>query len=376
MSTLFLLSLLRIYLHSTGRREELLVLPKIFEAGDEKPKPGKRPDSERSSDEKNGTTKQGPRRIKGDAGRKTHRSADSASEGHKIQTLVFYSSLTGSTEQIVRSFAQERAAALECSAEKVSDRALLTPRVLDLAEVDYDEYFITPPKAETEKTDLFYLFVIPSYNIDSINDNFLEHLRETHHDFRIDTSPLASLVGYSVFGLGDREGWPTEEDGFCFQAKEVDKWMAKLTGRKRAYPLGMGDWKRDGRERLSEWRAGVADVLKQLEQTGTLGDGVPGSGDPVESDGEGEVEDDGEALLEEAADSRASKKRPSGSIDDVEDLGRIMELSRTDGSSEKQSGAPLAIDFTTERKSSARKTVAVATVKEMVPKNSPTYAAL
>ncbi|KAL2024046.1 hypothetical protein VTK56DRAFT_281 [Thermocarpiscus australiensis] len=388
LSALFVLGLLRIYLHSIEKRGELLVLPRIYEKSpengwsvEEKTKLASQDvDSEGSSvsteygDGKFGKTKRIPRRIKGDISRKARPGAEPR-KARKIQVLVFYSSLTGSTEKITQSFVQELAASLGCSAEQKSGGAFLAPRALDLAEVDYDEYFITPPKPGTEEVDYFYLFLIPSYNIDSINDNFLEHLRETHHDFRIDTSPLAPILGYSVFGFGDREGWPTEEEGFCFQAKEVDRWMAKLSARKRAYPLGMADWKIDGKERLSEWRAGLADVLKQLEQTGSLGDGVPGSGDPLESDDEGEAEDDGEVLLEDASDAKTAKPRASGSIEDVEDLGRIMDLSRADGSSGKKPATPIAIDFTTGQKPKTTK-LTTAVVKEMVPKNSPTYAAL
>jgi tRNA wybutosine-synthesizing protein 1 len=387
MSTLFVLSLVRIYLHSTQEREPLRVLPNGYEKvpqngstrPNEKPKVVvKEDDSEGSENagtknEKKGG-KQGPRRIKGDVNRKSSKNTDAGSEARKIQVLVFYSSLTASTEKITQTFAQELAASLGCADDKNPNPKFLPPKVLDLAEVDYDEYFITPPKVDGEQTDFFYLFAIPSYNIDSINDNLLEHLKETHHDFRIDTSPLAPILGYSVFGFGDREGWPTEEEGFCFQAKEVDKWMAKLSGRKRAYPLGMGDWKRDGKERLLEWRTGLTDVLKQLERTGSLGDGVPGSGDPLESDDEEEAEDDGEVVVEEVAVSKTTKRDGSGSIEDVEDIGRIMELSRADGPGQKPA-APLAIDFTTEGKQVTKKTVTV-TVKEMVPKNSPTYTAL
>ncbi|KAK4103506.1 hypothetical protein N658DRAFT_444657 [Parathielavia hyrcaniae] len=387
MSTLFALSLLRVYFHSTQQREPLRVLPKAYEklpqkgslAADKKTQVLVKEDKSKASesagveDGKRGT-KQGPRRIKGDINRRASKNGEAGGEARMIQVLVFYSSLTASTENIAHTFAQELAASLGCTDEEDVDTTFMPPKVLDLAEVDYDEYFITPPKTDGEQIDLFYLFAIPSYNIDSINDNLLEHLKETHHDFRIDTSPLAPIKGYSVFGFGDREGWPTEEEGFCFQAKELDKWMAKLTGRKRAYPLGMGDWKRDGKERLSEWRTGLIDVLKQLERIGSLGDGVSGSGDPLESDEEEEAEDDGEVVVEEVSISKPTKGRGAGSLEDVEDIGRIMELSRVDGPDRKPA-APLAIDFTTEGKQVTKKTVAV-TVKEMVPKNSPTYAAL
>jgi tRNA wybutosine-synthesizing protein 1 len=383
---LFLLSLLRIYLHTTEKRQGLVALPQTYEkvpqhtsdSADEKLTTeikGRDPETPISSGPgiaKKGS-QQGPKRIKGDIGKKARGGREAGNETRRVQLLVFYSSLTGSTEKITQQFAQELADTLECSAEKHLGSAFLAPRVLDLAEVDYDEYFISPPKTDDQQADLFYLFIIPSYNIDSINDSFLEHLQETHHDFRIDTSPLSPILGYSVFGFGDREGWPTEEGGFCFQAKEVDKWMAKLSGRKRAYPLGMGDWKRDGKERLMEWRTGLVDVLKQLQQTGSLGDGVAGSGDPLESDDEEEAEDDGEVQWEEAPNPKGAKRGSNG-IEDVEDLGRIMELSRSEGTRARKPAAPLAIDFTTEGKQ-VKKSVTV-TVKEMVPKSSPTYTAL
>ncbi|KAM7190016.1 S-adenosyl-L-methionine-dependent tRNA 4-demethylwyosine synthase [Rhypophila sp. PSN 637] len=352
--------------------------------------------TEKSDDEKKVKTKQpgnGPRRIKGGVNKKSSRKDSNEGEAQpeekatKIQTLVFFSSLTGNTEKTAKEFAQTLGDALGTGCEgegEKKDGAFLTPRVLDLAEIDYDDYFISPTKAAetlleqspdiTGKIDLFYLFLVPSYNIDSMNDTLLEHLQETHHDFRIDTAPLSTILGYSVFGFGDRDGWPTEEEGYCFQAKELDKWMAKLTARKRAYPLGMGDWKRDGKERLAEWQAGLVDVLNVVKETGSLGEGVVGSGDAVESDDEVDDADDGEVVFEDGADSKAPKSKSSGSIEDVEDLGKIMAASRTDASDGKQPKATIAIDFTTGGK--VRKTAPTVTIKEMVPKNSPTYASL
>ena len=60
--------------------------------------------------------------------------------------------------------------------------------------------------------------------------------------------------------------------------------MARLTGRKRAYPLGMADTKNDGEERIREWRIGVQEALVDVVQGRGLGEGVIGSGDPLESD--------------------------------------------------------------------------------------------
>jgi len=344
----------------------------------------------KSDDEEKPKKKQpsnGPRRIKGDANKKMTRrdsKEELAEERANVQVLVFFSSLTGHTERTAHEFAKTLDGALREGVEEKDQSScpFLTPQVLDLAEIDYDDYFISPTKAAetlleqkpeiTGKIDLFYLFLVPSYNIDSMNDLLLEHLKETHHDFRIDTGALSTILGFSVFGFGDREGWPTEEEGYCFQAKELDKWMAKLTGRKRAYPLGMGDWKRDGKARLSEWQVGLTETLKVLGETGSLGDGVAGSGDAVESDEELEDIDDGEVVFDDETSSKAPKSKSAGSLEDVEDLGRIMEANRTDGG--QQVKAPIAIDFTTTGK--VRKTAPTVTIKEMVPKNSPTYTSL
>lgn len=288
----------------------------------------------------------------------------------KIQVLVFFSSLTGTTEKTAKVFTEQIAKSLTSS----TPNTFLEPQLHDLSYIDYDDYFITPPKADPE-TSYFYLLLIPTYNIDTVLDNFLEHLQETHNDFRIDTAPLSPLMGYSVFGFGDQEGWPTEEEGFCSQAKDVDKWMAKLTGRKRAFPLGMGDSKSNAADRLKEWKEGLEDVLSHIAETGGLGEGVVGSGDPVESDVEDVDEDDGEVLFDEQKiASRTSKLQKRGDgLNDLEDIGGT--LNKTEPSSEAMDQSEsLEVDFTTYGKKS--KPAASTVTKEMVPKNSPTYAAL
>jgi tRNA wybutosine-synthesizing protein 1 len=234
----------------------------------------------------------------------------------------------------------------------------LKPNLLDLSYTEYDDYFLSTPKNDSNVKS-FYLILIPTYNIDTSLSPFLEHLQETHHDFRIDTAPLAGLLGFSVFGFGDKDGWPTEEDGFCSQARDVDKWMAKLTARKRAFPLGLGDSKSDWRDRLEEWTSGIKEALLDLHKGLGLGEGIPGSGNPDESD----VEDEEEVNDSEIA---GGKKRSTTNLDDVEDLGSSFRGNQTSIST------PIAIDFTTY---GATKPVEVS-VKEMVPKSSPTHAAL
>jgi tRNA wybutosine-synthesizing protein 1 len=240
----------------------------------------------------NAPVEKGPRRIVGGLKKKSlevKRTGD-----QNIQVLVFFSSLTGTTEKTAQAFTQGLVESTKAIAQSTST-VFLEPELLDLSYIDYDEYFVNTPNRDL-KADYFYLILVPSYNIDTVLDNFLEHLQETHNDFRIDTAPLSALLGYAVFGFGDRQGWPTEAEGFCSQASEVDKWMAKLTSKKRAFPLGMGDRSTDAPERLAEWKEGIEDVLDNIARTGDLGEGVVGSGDAVESDLDDGDEDD-EVLL-------------------------------------------------------------------------------
>jgi len=375
------LIVLRTYLHGTATdKQDLLLFPTLYNAPQEKKPSSTAPkDDGTAAQAVSKPPKGSPRRIKGELGRKSNPETD-GSGIREIQVYIFFSSLTGNTEKIAR----ESVRKLEQSLKKIVPRegesfAFLSPQVFDLAEADYDEYFINPPTVQTQNVgtpaEVFYLFMLPSYNIDTINDNLLEHLKETHHDFRIDTAPLRGLLGYSVFGFGSREGWPTEEEGFCCQAIEVDKWMAKLTGRKRAFPLGMGDLKEDGIKRLDEWSEGILDVLGLLARTGSLGEGVAGSGAPVESDDEAEAEDDdGEVVFDDKIPAKTAKSKKGGDLGDVEDLGRIMQDARADGVEVK---APIAVDFTTYGKDTkGRPKTTTVTVKEMVPKDSPTYNSL
>lgn len=297
------------------------------------------------------TISKGPKRIMGNA-RKQKESGAQEIAYTKLQVLLFFSSITSTTEQRARQLTHRHAESLAATQKSPNKLELLPPMVLDLAEIDFDDYFLATPKSTG--TLYFYMILIPSYNIDTIMDNYLEHLRETHNDFRIDTAPLSGILGYSVFGFGDREGWPTEEEGFCSQATDTDKWMAKLTGRKRAFPLGMGDSKSDVESRLEEWGTGVLEVIQHLAAEGNLGEGVPGSGDAVES-GDEDVDEDVSVDKKTRADKKAT------SLNDVEDIGGSLSNLPND----------LETDFTT---SISGKPVPI--VKEMVPKASPTYNAL
>ena len=291
----------------------------------------------------------GPRIVTGQRPAKTRRNTSPRAENisNRTQPLIFFSSLTGTTEKLAQQFAA-RLTLLPSQNPKI-----LPPQIHDLSYIDLDDYFINGPKPIDNHVSFFYCLLIPSYDIETSNSTFLSHLDETHHDFRIDTAPLSGLLGYSVFGIGDREGWPTEETGFCSQAIEVDKWMAKLTGRKRAYPLGLGDVKCGIDKSLQEWTEGVTGTIKDITTQGSLGEGVSGSGGPLESD----EEEEAEVEFPEPGRKKRQKTSPAA---DLEDVG---------GKKAKITNGALAIDFTTSSSIPAP-------LKEMVPNNSPTYTAL
>jgi len=267
----------------------------------------------------------------------------------QVQPLVFFSSLSGSTEKAATGLVAGLSQTLQTSKKNI-----LTPKLLDLSDIDYDDYFTSLPKSSNDTTPIryFYILLVPSYNIDTYLDNFLEHLRETHHDFRIDTAPLAGILGYAVFGFGDKTSWPTEETGFCSQAIEVDKWLARLTAKRRAYPVGMGDVSSDATEKLQQWRSGMEEVVKDLASGKSFGEGVPGSGNAVESDDEEQEEE-------------AAEINNSSSMTDMENLGGLV----SEVSAEADESLP--IDFTTYRSSKE-----APAPKAMVPVSSPTYTAL
>lgn len=233
-----------------------------------------------------------------------------------IQPIVFFASLTGSTERYANVLLEDlRTAAQNRADPNNRERGLLPPQIHDLSYIDFDDFFTSAPKPPSTSpgTRYVYCMLIPTYNIDTVLNTFLGHLDETHHDFRVDTGSLSNLAGYSVFGFGDKEGWPTEDEGFCSQAKELDRWMAKLTGKKRAFPLGFGDVKSDAEHALKEWAHGLQDIFFDILEHGSLGEGVPGSGDPLESDEE-DLEED------EQGDTKAKKRNKPQAVTDLEDI--------------------------------------------------------
>ena len=302
-------------------------------------------------------SKLGPKQIRGRKFQPKTLKATSAFDHatDKIQCLVFFSSISGTTERFAQCFVKD----LNAWISALPSSPLLAAQLHDLSYTEFDDFFVNLPTSMSHRNAKpFYFILFPTYEIDTVLNLFLESLQETHNDFRIDTAPLRSLLGYSVFGLGDGEGWPTEEEGFCAQAKEVDKWMAKLTNRKRAYPLGMGDIKSNAADQLHEWRRGVQDALTEICAGKGLGEGVPGSGDAAESD-----EDYGVGSPSEGP-RRSRRSKEATSLGDLEDLGApAAALGRGKKST--------AVDLATSQITNPGPML-----KEMVPAQSPTHAAL
>nr|POE72382.1 s-adenosyl-l-methionine-dependent trna 4-demethylwyosine synthase [Quercus suber] len=277
-----------------------------------------------------------PKRVIG--GKRSKTSTTAGVQIDAVQPFIFYYTLGGSTK-----------AHAETLARSLSSRPhTCRPHLHDLTEIDYDDFFITAPKVPTNIATI-YLLLIPTYNIDTELSNFLSHLEETHYDFRIDTAPLREIAGYTVFGIGDRQEWPSEEEGYCTQAVEVDRWMARLTARKRAFPLGMGDTQADLETRIAEWRDGVQNVMADIVEGKGLGEGVPGSGEAVESGDEDDAEPGDE--------TKPRRRRKAAQTSDLEDM-----------------KVPIPVDFTTTVTS--RPAQAQTAPKLMVPVSSPTYTSL
>jgi len=300
------------------------------------------------------TPKTGPKRVTGTKKPHSPPRLDDSPQPliARIQPLIFYYSLTGTTKIYA-----ERLATIHLP----ETTPLLAPILHDLAAIDLDDFFTAAPPSPGPATAFFYLLLLPSYDVldgESPLAVFLAHLRDTHFDFRVDTAPLASLAGYAVFGFGDRGGWPGEEE-FCRQAREADRWMARLSAGRRGWALGRGDVSTgDMEERLEEWAGGVKGVMDDIvERGGGLGEVVEGSGGALES--EDEEEDDDDELISQPRKTvtkttiRNARPRRSPPTADLEDL-----------------KPPIPVDFTSTKSQPDPNPL------PMVPASSLTHAAL
>ncbi|KAK9382418.1 radical SAM superfamily-domain-containing protein [Kockiozyma suomiensis] len=239
---------------------------------------------------------------------------------------IFYSTLTNTSEKY---------------ASKLHDllrsHPIISQRSITVQNIDYvddlDTFFVSPARSLDSA---FYLFVIPSYESESPLDYFIETLKDTYNDFRIDSRPLRRIGGYAVFGLGDMLGW---DHMFCYQALLVDKYLGKL-GAPRAFPVGTGNVKGEIGKEFEEWTTHLLDTLADPN-------GVAEIPDITMSDDEGAEEAQDEDDLIDSASVKLSKSTDANDVVDVEDMGVIIQNSKISS-----------------------------TKKEMVGKDSPTYASL
>jgi len=236
--------------------------------------------------------------------------------------IIFYTSLTGSSERSAKSLFS-RLNSIEALKNK--------PQLLNLDDVtDLDDYFVNTPKLEN----LIYCLVLPSYDVDSPIDYFLQTLEDTYQDFRVDKYPLKKLMGFTVLGLGDLESWPEK---FCYQAKKTDYWLGKL-GARRIFPVGEFCIKTAGDAKIAEWIDLFVDALQDDE---------PILYEYKDSDAEDE---DGDEASEEGDGNSSSED----TLVDVEDMGNMMKSAQKNTTT----------------------TASTPEIKEMVAKNSPTFNSL
>ena len=290
---------------------------------------------------------------------------------HVIKPIIFYFSLTGNTKLAAQHVAAEIGKLTLLNSRGFPHR-ITKAEIHDLADIEYDDFFVNLVGAD-ERNKHFYLFLLPTYDIDTLMNTYLQYLEETHHDFRIDTAPLRRLLGYSVFGFGDKESWPSERDGFCAQAISVDKWLAKLTGKRRAFPLGLGNVKADDKDRLEEWIFGVSDVLREL----LAGHDVQNNSEYHSDSDRSDYEVD-EKLQKNSNGAKIDNKRRKqrdgnkAEIDDLEDIGSKMSGLTSNKMGFKTGDTSSVVQDDTNPSQSMELDIA----KEMVPKTSSTYAAL
>ncbi|KAH3663465.1 hypothetical protein WICMUC_005904 [Wickerhamomyces mucosus] len=231
--------------------------------------------------------------------------------------VIFYSSLTGSSERAAKSIFN----GLE-TIKTLQNK----PQLINIDEIiDLDDYFLNTPQ---NLDNLIYCLVLPSYDVDSPIDFFLQTLQDTYQDFRVDKYPLKKLLGFTVLGLGDSESW---NDKFCYQAKKTDYWLGKL-GARRIFPVGEICMKTGGDPKVKEWVDLFLDALKDDE---------PILYEYSDSDAEdGDDDDDTKTGGNSSSDE---------TLVDVEDMGNMMKKTSS---------------------------LAETETKQMVAKNSPTYNSL
>lgn len=160
---------LRIYLYTVEGEdhEGLKALPGIYsqEASRTRSEVGEVGDAgdagDATAEKNNGRTKEvrrkgpekaekGPRRIRGALKKPSPKDSESGElADRKIQIQIFFSSITATTTKRAEGFKSQLDASLS-RLEPISNCEFLPSEVQDLAEIDFDDYFITAPKPTSD----------------------------------------------------------------------------------------------------------------------------------------------------------------------------------------------------------------------------------
>ena len=195
-------------------------------------------------------------------------------------------------------------------------------RIHDISIIpNLDDYFLQHP------TNAFYFLLLASYANDSgPTQPLIEALEETLNDFRVDANPLQKLLGFAVFGTGDKEGWPLKKE-FCYQAVKVEKLMERL-GARRMFNTGMGDAK--GRISLESQMEGWAKRVLN-----TINNPMPKSEVPTTLNKDSENHDSDEDDYEPAEDETETP------LLDVEDIGPVAQRHKSPSTTDNFAPKPM-----------------------------------
>lgn len=244
--------------------------------------------------------------------KKVVRKNNNKNKGHKLQNVrVFYSTLTGTSEKAAK-------VVCETLAQKYAKEEGMDIQLINLDYVDdLDTYFISPAVKG------LYVMVVPSYETESPLDFFIESLKETFNDFRVDSLTLTG-ISFGVFGIGDSDGWPSR---FCVEADVIDQYLEKL-GATRLVQLEKACMRHDLTNKLDTFSNSLIEIIENRNNSTLLNQKA-------------------ESLAKPSNEQDNDSNETSDQVMDIEDLG----VSAAAKSSNQE-------------------------VKQMVAKDSPTHSAL
>lgn len=227
-----------------------------------------------------------------------------------VRTLILHFSLSSTTSKL--------ASLVHAHITAVAPH--LAPELNSLVDYDLDALLLSTPRSPLRTV---CLFLLPSYNVETALDSVIAQVADVHNDFRVSRDALAGL-SFGVLGVGHSD----YGDKYCKQAKELDRMLGGLGGR-RIVKLGQADSKVDPERDATRWARelvrAVGAKARRLEDVPIVPDEsvVPLDDEPVTSE---EEEESAEPVTKASlAKSRARRKaalrsRPSDDLD-IEDVG-------------------------------------------------------